>query len=128
MIRVMSGQRAPRSAPPNPVLIGLVLVIAFVGHAVLMDALSPAQAAVSAPLTLSTEADEAHVSHRHQHGCEISLPAVLKDSDAPLRQSTTPVIPGHPVLVRLAGLLPTTATTQARSPAAQRALLQVFRI
>jgi hypothetical protein len=39
-MRVMQRQLQTRRAPPNPVLIGLLLVLAFLGNDVLMAALA----------------------------------------------------------------------------------------
>jgi hypothetical protein len=108
--------------------LGLLVVLAFLGHDALMAAPSPALAAESPSLAHTLEAPETHVWNPLSHGCDIGQAAALKTQDVPLRQSTTVVVIGHPVLIQPAGLPPYAAPTQARSPTAQRAVLQVFRI
>jgi hypothetical protein len=108
--------------------LGLLVVLAFLGHDALMAAPSPALAAERPSLARTLEAPETHAWNPLAHGCEIGRAAALKTQDVTLRQSTTTVVIGHPVLLRPAGLPSYAAPTQARSPTAQRAVLQVFRI
>jgi hypothetical protein len=108
--------------------LGLLVVLAFLGHDALMATPSPALAAERSSLARTLEAPEARAWNPLSHGCEIGRAAALKTQDVPLRQSTTAVVIGHPVLLRPAGPLSYAAPTQARSPTAQRAVLQVFRI
>jgi hypothetical protein len=108
--------------------LGLLVVLAFLGHDALMAAPSPALAAERPSLARTLEAPEAHAWNPLSHGCDIGQAAALKTPDVPLRQSTTAVVIGHPVLIQPAGLPSYAAPTQARSPTAQRAVLQVFRI
>ena len=108
--------------------VGLLVVLACLGHDVIMAVPSPALAAESASLALALTTLETHASTPHAHGCDIGRPAVFRAPEVLPRQSTTCVIIRHPVLLRPAGLLSYAAGTQARSPTAQRAVLQVFRI
>jgi hypothetical protein len=107
---------------------GLLLLIAFFGHDILMAAPRPAHAAERPSLSLTPGALAPHASSPHPQGCEINRPAVLKTPDAPPLQPTTPAMIVHTVLSRPVGLPSHTAATQARSPTAQRAVLQIFRI
>jgi hypothetical protein len=108
--------------------LGLLVVLAFLGHDVIMAAPSPALAAERPSLALTLTTLETQASTPHAHGCDIGRPAVFRTPEVLPRQSTTCVIIRHPVLLRPAGLLSYAAGTQARSPTAQRAVLQVFRI
>jgi hypothetical protein len=108
--------------------LGLLVMLALLGHDAIMAAPSPALAAARPSLALTRETVAPHASHPHPHGCDSGRPAVLRAPDVPLRQSTTAVVIGHPVLIQPAGLPSYAAPTQARSPTAQRAVLQVFRL
>ena len=111
-------------------LLGLLMVLAFLSHDVIMAVPHPALAVDRPSLALGLEPDtfEAHATAPHPDSCQIGKMMVLKAPDAPLRHSTASVIVGHPILIRLTGLPWHVAVTQARSPAAQRAVLQIFRI
>ena len=108
--------------------LALLMVLAFLGHDVLMAAQRPALAAERPSLALTLSPLEASVVAPHPHGCAIGQTMVLKAADAPLRQSTSCVFVGHPLLTQLAGLPSHAAIAQARSPTAQRVVLQVFRL
>ena len=121
----------PRMRPIRRVsrpLLGLLVVLALLGHDVMMAAPHPALAADRPSLALGLDTLEASAAAPHPHGCDIGQTMVLKTSDAPLRHATTDVIVDHPVLILPAGLSWHVAVTQARSPTAQRAVLQIFRI
>ena len=109
-------------------LLGLLVVLAFLGHDVMMAVPRPALAADKPSLALRLDTLEASAAAPHPHGCDIGQTMVLKATDAPLPPSTTDVIVGHPILIRLTGLPWHVAITQARSPTAQRAVLQIFRL
>lgn len=109
-------------------LLGLLVVLAFLGHDLIMAVPHPALAAGRPPLALEPDTLAAHAAAPHPDSCQIGQTMVLNTSDAPLRQSTTDVIVGHLVLTWSAGLPWHVAVTQARSPTAQRAVLQIFRI
>src|SRR5215207_6705293 len=53
--------------------LGLLVVLAFLGHDSLMAAPSPALAAERPSLARTVEAPEAHASAPHAHGCDIGL-------------------------------------------------------
>lgn len=106
--------------------LGLLVVLAFLGHDALMVAPSPALAAERPSLARTTL--ETHASAPHAHGCDIGRPAALKAPEVLSLESTTCVIIRHPVLLLPAGLRSHVSVPQARSPTAQRAVLQVFRI
>jgi hypothetical protein len=109
-------------------LLGLLVVLAFLGHDVMMATQRPTLAADRPSLALRLDAPEAHAATPHPNGCDIGQKMALKAADGPMPPSTTYVIVGHPVLTRPAGLPSHVAVTQARSPTAQRAVLQIFRI
>lgn len=109
-------------------LLGLLVVLAFLGHDVMMAAPPPALAASGPARALEPDTFEAHAAAPHPDSCQIGQTMVLKPSDPPLRQSATDAIVGHPILIRLTGLPWHVAVAQARSPTAQRAVLQIFRI
>ena len=109
-------------------LLGLLVVLAFLGHDVMMAVPHPALAADRPSLALRLDPLEASAAAPQPQGCDIGQTMVLKASDAPLREATPGVIVGHPILTRPAGLPSHVAVTQARSPTAQRAVLQIFRI
>jgi len=104
------------------------VVLAFLGHDVIMAVPHPAVAADRPSLALRIDPVEVLAAESHPRGCDIGQTMVLKASDAPLPHSTTDDIVGHPFLIRLTGLPWHVAITQARSPTAQRAVLQIFRI
>ena len=121
----------PRMRPIRRVcrpLLGLLVVLTFLGHDVIMAVPHPALAADRPSLALRLDPLEVLAAESHPHSCDIGQTMVLKASDAPLPHSTTDVIVGHPILTRLTGLPWHVALTQARSPTAQRAVLQIFRI
>ena len=121
----------PRMRPIRRVcrpLLGLLVVLTFLGHDVMMAAPRPALDADRPSLALRFDPLEVLAAEPHPHGCDIGQTMVLKASDRPLPHSTTDVIVGHPILFRLTGLPWNVAVTQARSPTAQRAVLQIFRI
>lgn len=109
-------------------LIGVLVVLAFLGHDVMMAVPRHALVADGPSLALALDTFEAHAAAPHPDSCQTGQTMVLKTSDVPLRQSTTDAIVGHPILIRLTGLPWHVAVTQARSPTAQRAMLQIFRI
>jgi len=104
------------------------VVLAFLRHDVMMAVPGPALAADRQSLALRLDLLEVLAGESHPHGCDIGQTMVLKVSDAPLPRSTNDVIVGHPILIRLTGLPWNVAVTQARSPTAQRAVLQIFRM
>jgi hypothetical protein len=121
----------PRIRPMQRVsrpLLGLLVVLTFLGHDVMMTVPHPALAADGPSLALEPDTFEAHAAAPHPESCQIGQTMVLKASDPPLRQSTTDAIVGHPILIRPTGLPWHVAVAQARSPTAQRAVLQIFRI
>jgi hypothetical protein len=109
-------------------LLGLLVVLAFLGHDVIMAIPYPALAADRPSLALGLDTFETSVAAPHSHGCDIGQTMVLKAPDAPPWQSGTDVVVGHQILTRPAGLPWHVAVTQARSPTAQRAVLQIFRL
>lgn len=123
-----AGRRTRLMTRGSGLVLGLLVVLAFLGHDVIMATPHPALAAENPTLALTVNALQPHASTPVSHGCDIGRPAVLKAPDALPRQSTTAVIVVHPIVVRPAGRPSYAAATQARSPTAQRAVLQVFRI
>lgn len=121
-------QRPVRSLAPTPALIGLLLVLAFLGHDVVMAAPSAALAAERPPLTLALETLEAHASNPHPDGCDIGQTAAFNAPEAPVGQPLAATMAAHPAPSRPAVLPSYTAATRARSPSEQRAVLQVFRM
>jgi hypothetical protein len=111
-------------------LLGLLMVLAFLGHDVIMAVQHPALAVDRPSLALGLEPDtfEAHATAPYPDSCQIGQVMVLKAPDAALWHSTAGVIVGHPILTRLTGLPWNVAVTHARSPTAQRAVLQIFRL
>ena len=107
--------------------LALLMVLAFLGHDVLMTVPPPALADKPS-LALRLDPVETHAEVPHPHSCDIGQQMVLKVPDSPLRQSTTCIIVGQPILTRPAGLPSHVSVTQARSPTAQRAVLQIYRI
>lgn len=110
-----------------PVL-GFIVVLAFLGHDIIMATPNPALAEESPTLALAQDALLPHASTPMSHGCDVGRPAMLKAPDALPRQSTTSSITAQVIVSRPAGLPPYAAATQTRSPTAQRAVLQVFLI
>lgn len=109
-------------------LLGLLVVLAFLGHDVIMAVPHPVLDADGPSLALEPDTFEVHAAAPHPDSCQIGQTMVLKVSDAPLQQATTDAIVGLPILIRPTGLPWHVAVTQARSPTAQRAVLQIFRI
>jgi hypothetical protein len=122
------GPRTPRKMRGPWPFLGLLMVLAFLGHDVIMAAPAPALAAGRASSAVTLDSAASQASSPHPHGCTIGQPAALGIQTAPLAQSTSSGVIDHPALTRLTGLPTYAATTQARSPTAQRAILQVFRI
>jgi hypothetical protein len=108
--------------------LGLLVVLAFLGHDVIMAAPAPALAAGRASPAVTLDGVAPQASSPHPHGCTIGQPAALGIQTAPLAPSTSSGVIDHPTLTRLTGLPTYAAATQARSPTAQRAILQIFRI
>jgi hypothetical protein len=123
-----AGQRTRLMMRGSWPFLGLLVVLAFLGHDFSMAAQSQARAAERPSLAFALTTLETHASAPHAHGCDIGRPAAFKAPEVLPLQSTTCVIIRHPVLLRPAGLPSYAAGTQARSPTAQRAVLQVFRI
>src|SRR5688572_30909274 len=63
--------------------LGLLVVLAFLGHDALMAAPSPALAAERSSLARTLEAPEAHAWNPHSDGCDIGRAAALKTPDRP---------------------------------------------
>lgn len=126
-MRATSRQGPVRSPAPSPALIGLLLALAFLGHDVVMAAPSPALAAERPSPTLTPGLPEPHARSPHPHGCDIGQTASLNAPEAPVGQPLAAAMAAHPVPSRPAALPSSTGATQARSPSAQRAVLQVFR-
>ena len=120
------GRRARLMMRGSWPFLGLLVVLAFLGHDFSMAAQNLVLAAERPSLALTTP--ETHASAPHVHGCDIGRPAAFKAPEVLPLQSTTCVIIRHHVLIQPAGLPSYAAPTQARSPTAQRAVLQVFRI
>jgi hypothetical protein len=109
-------------------LLGVLVVLAFLGHDVIMAAPAPALAAGRASPAVTLDGVAPQASSPHPHGCTIGQPAALGIRTAPLAESTSSGVIDHSAFTRFTGLPSYAATTQARSPTAQRAILQVFRI
>jgi hypothetical protein len=109
-------------------LLGLLVLLAFLGHDVIMAAPAPALAAERASAAVTLDGVAPQASSPHPHGCTIGQPAALGIQIVPLAQSTPAGVIDHSAFTRLTGPPSYAATTQARSPTAQRAVLQVFRI
>jgi hypothetical protein len=106
--------------------LGLVVVLAFLVHDGMMVAPSPVAAAES-PLTLTRDSDEARAAPSHPHDCDVGRRAVLEASESS-RNSSTAVVVGHLVPFRKVAPASHAADTRPRSPAARRAVLQIFRL
>ena len=108
-------------------LLGLLVVLAFLGHDVIMVA--PVSAVDAGELATAPIADPSvpHALASHPDSCQIGQTMVL--------QAPAPRLP-HPMIAfvaqrritRSGPVLPTSAVTEARSPTAQRAVLQIFRL
>jgi hypothetical protein len=108
-------------------LLGLLVVLAFLGHDVIM--IAPVSAVDAGELATAPIADPSvpHALASHPDSCQIGQTMVL--------QAPAPRLP-HPMIAfvaqlrmtRLGSSLATFADTQVRSPTAQRAVLQIFRI
>jgi hypothetical protein len=127
MLRVKQRQPQTRSARPNPVLVGLLLVLAFLGHDVVMAA--PASGAgpnelvrSSVPETIAPSAVAAH-----PHGCGVGQTMAPRTPDHQPGHSAITIIAGRLSLAALA-FVPSRGVLRMQSHAPPRAVLQVFRI
>lgn len=107
-------------------LLGLLLVLAFLSHDVIMAAPAPALAVEHPSPALSQEVHALHTSS--PHGCAIVRPAALETQSVPLGHSALDGVFWPQILTRPAGLSLRADMPPVRSPTASRALLQVFRI
>jgi hypothetical protein len=107
--------------------LALLMVLAFLGHDVMMvapvSAVDPGESASA----LIADPPAPHVVASHPDNCQIGQMMVL---EAPPPRLPHPIIAFvvQPRPTRPGLSLATSAATQARSPTAQRAVLQIFRI
>jgi hypothetical protein len=107
--------------------LGLIVVFAFLGHDVVMTTPITAMTAQGPALAETGDPPVSHAVAAHPDNCQIGQTMVL--------QAAAPRLP-HPMIMFVAQLwitppgpsLATSAVTQVRSPTAQRAVLQIFRI
>ena len=107
--------------------LGLIVVFAFLGHDVVMT--TPVSA-MTAPELAHAETGDRPVSHvvaPHSEGCQIGQVMVLEAPPHRLPQLATAFV-AQLRMTRSDPVLPTSAVPGARSPTAQRAVLQIFRI
>lgn len=111
-------------------LLGLLVVLAFFSHDVMMAGpIAGVPASLPPPphaLTSDTVAH--HAAAPHPQGCQIGQAMVLKPSARELPCLGPAAFVGHPTLTLPAVLPSRSVVTRTRSPTAQRAVLQVFRL
>lgn len=120
------GLRGRLKRPGSWPFLGLLLVLAFLSHDALMAA--PAQASAAERLSLALSLDVLALDASSPHGCTIGRTAALGTQNVLFGHSTSSGVTEHFILSRPTGLPLYAGMTQARSPTAQRAVLQVFRI
>jgi len=107
--------------------LALLMVLAFLGHDVMMVAPVSAVDAGESASALIADPSAPHAVDPHPDNCQVGQMMVL--------EAPPPRLP-HPMIAFVAQLQltrpgpypATSAVTQARSPTAQRAVLQIFRI
>jgi hypothetical protein len=104
------------------------VVLAFLVHDALMAAPASVVAAGQPAIEHPVDSSEPHVSAPHPHGCQIGQTMVAKAPDSPLRHPIATAFVGYPAMTPPPGLRWHSTVARMRSPTAQRAELQVFRI
>jgi hypothetical protein len=107
--------------------LGLIVVFAFLGHDVVMTTPISAMTAQGPAHAETRDPPVSHVVAPHSEGCQIGQVMVLEAPPHRLPQQTTAFVAQFR-MTRSGPVLPISAVTGARSPTAQRAVLQIFRI
>jgi hypothetical protein len=107
--------------------LGLIVVFAFLGHDVVMTTPVSAMTAQGAAHAETGDPPVSHVVAPHSEGCQIGQVMVLEAPVQRLPQLATAFV-AQLRMTRSGPVLPTSAVAGARSPTAQRAVLQIFRI
>lgn len=119
-----SGLRMGRSLGP---WLGLIVVFAFLGHDLVITTPLSAMTAQGPAHVETGDPPVSHVVAPHSEGCQIGQVMVLKGPPHRLPQLLTAFVAQFR-MTRSGPVLPNSAVSSARSPTAQRAVLQVFRI
>jgi hypothetical protein len=107
--------------------LGLIVVFAFLGHDVLMTTPVSAMTAQGASHAETGDPPMSHGAPPHSEGCQIGQVMVLEAPAHRLPQLATAFV-AQLRMTQSSPVLPTSAVTGTRSPTAQRAVLQIFRI
>jgi hypothetical protein len=128
-IKVMRVMQQPqtRRAPPNPALVGLLLVLAFLGHDVLMAAPASGAGPSGAVRSGLPETNAPTAVAAHPHDCGVGQTMAPRAPDYQPGHSLITIIVGRPALAALA-FVPIRGVTRTQSHAPPHAVLQVFRI
>jgi hypothetical protein len=109
------------------VLVGLLLVLAFLGHDVLMAAPDASAGLNEEVRSLSPETIASSAVAAHPHGCGIGQTMAPRTPDYQPAHSAITIIVGSPTLAVLA-FVPSRGVIRTQSHAPPRAVLQIFRI
>ena len=123
---IRPGRRTQRHSWGSWPCLGLLLVLAFLSHDLIMALPVPALAVERPSLVLTQDVPAIHASS--PHGCTIVRPAALETQSVPLGHPALSGVIGQVIASHPAEMPSYAGMTQARSPTAPRALLQVFRI
>lgn len=107
--------------------LGLIVVFALLGHGV---AMTTPVSAMTAPGLAHAETGDRPISHivtPHSEGCQIGQVMVLEGPPHRLPQLAAAFVAQFR-MTRSGPVMPTSEVAGARSPTAQRAVLQIFRI
>jgi hypothetical protein len=107
--------------------LGLIVVFAFLGHDLVMTMPISAMTAQGPAHAETGYFPVSHIVAPHSESCQIGQVMVLEAPAQRLPQLATAFV-AQLRMIRSEPVLPTSAVTGARSPTAQRAVLQIFRI